>query len=310
MHDNKLEFNIDDGYSIDYVELTHSIKDGKKFGKVYMEDRNTLVVESDRKASDGVATKFKEYIGGALHCTACMSNDTFPNDLNFAVNGTFTITTDNGEKYSNTVAVAQGCNFERRNNWWIGGEKMLGKAVGTPSAIGLFRRSDIGSIEEQKIDQTIKAISNAVSDSIQGIFDKIAETINNDPDNAKANIQSKIDDVAKKIGELIDNSSLSQLVKDNAKQFVNALAEMLKKQTDKVMTKSSDIANKIIELGEAVANKINSLLTDTASKINKELHQIISQIISVVSVLVMRIDGSTSSPNIFTMTPIKVTNIE
>ena len=127
MHDNKLEFNIDDGYSIDYVELTHSIKDGKKFGKVYMEDRNTLVVESDRKASDGVATKFKEYIGGALHCTACMSNDTFPNDLNFAVNGTFTITTDNGEKYSNTVAVAQGCNFERRNNWWIGGEKMLGK---------------------------------------------------------------------------------------------------------------------------------------------------------------------------------------
>ena len=141
MHDNKLEFGIGDEYALNFVEKDHSIKAGKSYGGTSM-SKHTLTVTADRSGFDGVAKDFKTYIGGEGHCTACMSNDDFPDDLNFAVNGTFTITTPDNKMYSNTVAVAQGCNSKKRNNWWIGGKQMYGKAVGTPVAVGIFHRCD------------------------------------------------------------------------------------------------------------------------------------------------------------------------
>lgn len=172
MKSNKLEFSIGSEYGLDFVEKEHSIKNNDDYGSTTMSG-HTLTVNANRHGDDDVASDFSTYIGGKGHCTACMSHDEFPDDLNFAVNGTFTITLPDGRQYSNTVAVAQGHNAGSHNNWWIGGKQMYGKAVGTPVAVGVFHLSNDTNEVKEKTDETIANIADSVKSAVENIFDSI-----------------------------------------------------------------------------------------------------------------------------------------
>lgn len=307
MHDNELKFSVNDFLEIDFKEIEHKITDGKDFGSVTM-DGTTLTIEADRKGSEDVAYAFRDYIGGEAfckqRCTACMSNDDFPNKLNFAVNGTFTVTTSDGKKFSNTVAIAQGHNAKDRNNWWIGGKHMHGKAVGTPTAVGIFNRCDIDNTMEEKADEAINNIAQAVSAAILDIFESIAATIDTDPEGFAAKIGAKIDVAAEKICELIDKATIFDHAK--AKKFVNDLAAKLKELISQLADKTDAIETFVKGLGETIADKIEALITDTASAANKTLHEVIYKVISAVSLLFVRIDGSRTSPNVFTLSNVGI----
>ena len=298
MGSNKLEFGIGEEYGLDFVEKEHSITDGKSYGGTSMSG-HTLTVNADRSKSDGVANDFRTYIGGEGHCTACMSHDDFPDKLNFAVNGTFTITMPDGKKYSNTVAVAQGHNAGSHNNWWIGSKQMYGKAVNTPVAIGIFHRCDAAEDLKKKTDETISNIAQTVSDAIENVFNTIADNIDNNPSTFLKNVNTKVDEMAQNICDKIDNSS--SIDANLTKKFVMDLANDIKKFIKELMEKSDMVQNFVIDIGNKVAEKIKEKITDATSAANQKLYEVIHEIIYAISLLFVRFDGSKSSPNNISM---------
>lgn len=298
MDSNKLEFGIGEEYGLDFVEKEHSIKNSGDYDNTSM-NGHTLTVNANRHGFDGVANDFRTYIGGESHCTACMSNDDFPNNLNFAVNGTFTITMPDGKKYSNTVAVAQGCNSKRRNNWWIGGKQMYGKAVNTPVAIGIFHRCDAAEDLKKKTDETISNIAQTVSEAIENVFNTIADNIKSSPDDFLKNVNTKVDEMAQNICDKIDNSS--SIDANLTKKFVMDLANDIKKFIKELTEKSDMVQNFVIDIGNKVAEKIKEKITDATSAANQKLYEVIHEIIYAISLLFVRFDGSKSSPNNISM---------
>ena len=298
MKSNELEFSIGSEYGLDFVEKEHSIKHDDDYGSTTMSG-HTLTVNANRHGDDGVASDFSTYIGGKGHCTACMSHDEFPGDLNFAVNGTFTITLPDGKQYSNTVAVAQGHNAGSHNNWWIGGKQMYGKAVGTPVAVGVFHRCDAADDIKEKTDEAIANIAQMVSEAVENIFDTIVANIESDPNNFLTKVNTKIDEMANKICDRIDCHSIIDA--DLSKNFVKKLAEDIKKFIKELSEKSSMIEEYITGIGETIANKVNALITDATSAVNQKLYDVIHDIIYAVCLLFVRFDGSKSSPNDISM---------
>ncbi|MBO7047060.1 MAG: hypothetical protein J6W38_12065 [Prevotella sp.] len=298
MKSNKLEFSIGSEYGLDFVEKEHSITHDDDYGSTTMSG-HTLTVNANRHGSGGVADDFKTYIGGEGHCTACMSHDDFPGKLNFAVNGTFTITLPDGRQYSNTVAVAQGHNAGSHNNWWIGGKQMYGKAVGTPVAVGVFHLSNDTNEVKEKTDETIAKIADSVKSAVENIFDSIASNIESNPDNFLEKVNTKIDEMANNICESIDNSSIFDA--KFAKDFVKKLAKDIKTFIENLIQKSQKVEDFITGIGKTVAEKVNALIKDTSSAVNKKLYDIIHDIIYAVCLLFVRFDGDRYSANDFSM---------
>ena len=296
MSDNKLNFSIGEEYGLDFVEIEHSSKNSSDYDSTSMSG-HTLTVKANRHGFGPVADDFKTYIGGEGHCTACMSHDEFPGDLNFAVNGTFTITTPEGKKYSNTVAVAQGHNAGSHNNWWIGSKQMYGKAVSTPVAIGIFHRCDAVDDAENEIEDAIANIADEVSKAVENIFKTIVSNL--ETDQFLNNVNAKIDEMAKTICDRIDKSTLFDANK--AKDFVNELAVGIKKLMDEMVNNSNMLQDYITNIGKVVSDHINNLINDSSTNINKELHKIISDIIYAVNLLFVRFDGDRYSANHFSM---------
>lgn len=295
MDKNTLDFGIGEEYGLDFVEKGHSIANSKDYGSTSM-SKHTLTVMANRNGSPNVATVFGTYIGGKGHCTACKSNDDFPDLLNFAVNGTFTITTPDKKMYSNTIAVAQG-HKPFVNNWWIGGKQMYGKAVGTPVAVAIFHRCDDAEDLKEKTDATIDKIAQAVSEAVEDLFTTIANNLNT-KDFLKA-VNDKIDEKASNICAEIDNSIIPD--KQSTKDFVQTLADDLKTLMDGLVNNSKIIQNYIISIGEKVSENIRALINDSGSNINKELCKVLSKIIYAAGLLFVRFDGSKSSSNYFSM---------
>lgn len=295
MDKNTLDFGIGQEYGLDFVEKGHSIANPKDYGSTSMSG-HTLTVMANRDGNPNVATQFGRYIGGPGHCTACRSNDDFPDLLNFAVNGTFTITTPDKKMYSNTVAVAQGHKFGV-NNWWIGGKQMYGKAVGTPVAVAVFHRCDDAEDLREKTDATIGNIAQAVSDAVENLFTTIANNLNADDFLKKVN--GKIDEKASNICAEIDNSIIAD--KQSVKDFVQKLADDLKTLMSTLVNDTKIIQNYIISIGEKVSENINKLINDSGSNINKELCKVLSKIIYAAGLLFVRFDGSKSTSNYFSM---------
>ena len=298
MKSNKLEFSIGSEYGLDFVEKEHSIKNNDDYGSTTMSG-HTLTVNANRHGDDDVASDFSTYIGGKGHCTACMSHDEFPDNLNFAVNGTFTITLPDGRQYSNTVAVAQGHNAGSRNNWWIGGKQMYGKAVGTPVAVGVFHRCDAADDIKENTDEAIANIAQTVSEAVENIFDSIASNIKTNPDTFLKNVNTKIDEMANKICERIDSHNIIDA--NLTKKFVMGLANDIKTFIEGMTGKSSMIEEYITGIGETIANKINALITDATSTVNQKLYDVIHDIIYAVCLLFVRFDGDRYSANHFSM---------
>ena len=295
MDSNKLEFGIGEEYGLDFVEKGHSIANPNNYGSTSMSG-HTLTVTANRDGSPDVVTFFRSWIGGPGHCTACKSNDDFPDLLNFAVNGTFSITTPDKKTYSNTVAVAQG-HKPFTNNWWIGGKQMYGKAVGMPVAIAIFHRSDNAEDLKEKVDKTISNIAQTVSEAIESIFFTIASEL--DTEKFLKNVNSNIDDKAKNICEKIDSSIIVD--KRIAKDFVQELAKDLKTLISSLANNTQMIQEYITKIGKTVSKKIKNLINNSESKVNKELCEVLNKIIYAAGLLFVRFDGSTSTSNYFSM---------
>ncbi len=85
-------------------------------------------VQADRKGSKEVAASFKQAVGSG-QTLVCDSTKTFPDKLNFMVQGTLEMTTGTGADAltvtCDNVIVAQGHDASN-NNWWMGGPNMKG----------------------------------------------------------------------------------------------------------------------------------------------------------------------------------------
>jgi hypothetical protein len=127
-HDNEVFFAINGLQSFTFNETSHDVTSGQPYGGVTStitdDGQVQVTVKAGRKGSEEVATWFKDqvYTGQTL---VCDSKETYPDGLNFAVKGTLTIGSVNGDEITcNDIIIAQG--RSSRNNWWMGGPHMKG----------------------------------------------------------------------------------------------------------------------------------------------------------------------------------------
>jgi hypothetical protein len=92
-----------------------------------------ITVKAGRQGTPGVASWFQQQVKSG-QTLACDSAGTYPNDLNFAVQGTLTMgSIDASQITCDNIIIAQG-NFGSTNNWWMGGPEMKGAHVGPTGA--------------------------------------------------------------------------------------------------------------------------------------------------------------------------------
>jgi hypothetical protein len=130
-HNNDVFFAINGLQSFSFAETAHSITSGQPYGGVtsgVSGGKGKITVKAGRKGSTQVADWFKQQVG-AGQTLVCDSKGTYPDKLNFAVEGTLTIGEVNGRTVEcDNVIVAQG-HFATTNNWWMGGPYMRGAHI-------------------------------------------------------------------------------------------------------------------------------------------------------------------------------------
>lgn len=140
-HDNDVFFAIAGVEDFDFQEEAHSITDGQPYSGTSSEvsdpgAEGKITVKAGRKGSEDVAEWFKDQVG-AGQTVVCDSSGTFPDKLNFAVEGTLKMTVGDNKVTCNDVLVAQG-HFGANNNWWMGGPHMNGAHVSISGATAQF----------------------------------------------------------------------------------------------------------------------------------------------------------------------------
>jgi hypothetical protein len=132
--DNYVYFALPGVSAFSFIVTGSSITPGKKMGRLSAgTDANGgyINVPAQRKGSTDVANWFKRAVGSG-QTLACDSKSTFPEKLNFAVQGTLVTTTGTGSNAvtvtCDNVIVAQGHDASN-NNWWMGGPDMKGVHV-------------------------------------------------------------------------------------------------------------------------------------------------------------------------------------
>lgn len=140
-HDNFVNFAIAGISAFTFTENPqpngHSIEGSQQYsgatGGVSQAGEGHIDVVAGRKGSKGVATWFQTHVGVG-QTLACDSTATFPNELNFAAQGTFAMTlTDGSTVICPNVIIAQG-HFGTTNNWWMGGPGMMGTHISVTGA--------------------------------------------------------------------------------------------------------------------------------------------------------------------------------
>lgn len=142
-HDNQVFFDVNGLTAFSFTENAtngHSITKGQPYGgttsgikKESGHDQAYVVVKAGRKNSSTNAAWFKTQAGTG-QTLACDSSGTYPNELNFAVQGTMVFTTTTGKVITcENVIVAQG-HFGLNNNWWMASPTMKGAHVSISGA--------------------------------------------------------------------------------------------------------------------------------------------------------------------------------
>ena len=142
-HDNEVNFAIAGVTAFSFEQTGYSITSGQPYGGVSSSVTDSgaeaqIVVKAGRKGSSDVAEWFKDRVGSG-QTIVCDSTGTFPDKLNFAVEGTMTITTDKGTYTCDNVIIAQG-HFGTTNNWWMGSPDWQGVHI------------SLGGFTVQKVD--------------------------------------------------------------------------------------------------------------------------------------------------------------
>ncbi len=139
-HDNYVFFDIAGMKAFSFTETSHSITSGQPYHGVSAgikkedgHDQAYIMVNAGRKKSASVAGWFKTAAGNG-QTVVCDSAGTYPNELNFAVQGTMKITNVSDQVIiCENFIVAQG-HFGVNNNWWISSPTMQGAHVSISGA--------------------------------------------------------------------------------------------------------------------------------------------------------------------------------
>ena len=135
-HDNDVYFFCNEISSFRFDVIGHSITSGQSFEGVTEACKDSggwkITVKAGRKGSGSVAGWFKDKVlpGKA---TATKNHGDWPDELNFAVEGTLLVVADGKEYKSNqNWIIAQGHTAGGYNNWWLGSKDMgnLGEGSG------------------------------------------------------------------------------------------------------------------------------------------------------------------------------------
>ncbi len=134
-HDNEVFFAINGLQSFNFTENPnggHCVSAGQPYSGTtagISNGKGEITVKAGRQNTTAVATCFKNWVGSG-QTLVCDAKGTYPDQLNFAVIGTMTIgSTDGNTITCENVIVAQG-NFAKTNNWWMGGPEMKGAHIG------------------------------------------------------------------------------------------------------------------------------------------------------------------------------------
>ena len=123
--------NSTNGHSITSGQPYDGTSSGVK--KESGHDQAYIDVKAGRKGSSNVVKWFKTQAGRG-QTLACDSSGIYPNDLNFAVQGTMRITNQSDKVIiCENVIVAQG-HFGLNNNWWVASPTMRGAHVSISGA--------------------------------------------------------------------------------------------------------------------------------------------------------------------------------
>lgn len=143
-HDNEVFFDVAGVTAFTFDAKQHSITPGQPYSGVTSNVSRTnaegrIVVKAGRKGSAGVADWFNKEVGTGTKMV-CHSATNSPDNLNFAVSGTLTITAGSDTVTCNNVIIAQGHNT--KNNWWLGGPGMVGAVRGGEQRCSSNNRGD------------------------------------------------------------------------------------------------------------------------------------------------------------------------
>ncbi len=124
-HDNEVTFQVNGITGFSFTETSHSITSGQPYSGASGSvdgSKGKITVKAGRKGSSSVASWFAQQVGtgGTI---ACDSAGSLPDELNFAVQGTMTITQGDKVVTCDNIIVGQG-HFLTTNNWWVGGPNM------------------------------------------------------------------------------------------------------------------------------------------------------------------------------------------
>ncbi|MBV4458019.1 hypothetical protein KVG96_08680 [Pseudomonas sp. COR58] len=122
-HDNEVLFSIPGLTSFEFRATAYKITNGQPYSGVTSSisrpNEGKVVVKAGRSGSTEVADWFRQQVGGG-GTLACLSTSTYPDKLNFAVKGDFTIGANSKTVICKNVLIAQG-HKSSSNNWWMGG---------------------------------------------------------------------------------------------------------------------------------------------------------------------------------------------
>ena len=125
--DNYVYFTINGATSFSFPQTAYSITQGEEYGGTTSginKGQPFILVKADRKKSKQVADWFKDKVGTGANIV-CKSDKRSPSELNFAVEGTFTMQVGTQNIQCPGVVVAQG-NEGLTNNWWMGSRNWAG----------------------------------------------------------------------------------------------------------------------------------------------------------------------------------------
>jgi hypothetical protein len=136
-HDNYVYFALAGVQSFSFAPTAYNITSGQPYGGTtsgvsQAGKQGFILVKAGRKGSTSVAQWFQQQVG-AGQTLVCDATGTFPDKLNFAVQGTLTMQVGGKTFTCDNIIVAQG-NFATVNNWWMGGPNMAGAHVGPSGA--------------------------------------------------------------------------------------------------------------------------------------------------------------------------------
>ena len=123
IHDNYVSFA--EVLSVQFSETSHSITDGQPYEGVSTVDGYRLDVRAGRHESSEVADDFNAGISGDNALGLYTMSDSLPEELNFALFGTLSVTIDDTTRDCQEIRLAQGHRSPDMNNWWLAGTQCV-----------------------------------------------------------------------------------------------------------------------------------------------------------------------------------------